>query len=59
MSKLVQTLKDAGYAHRLFTDRQLARLVDGGDARRYGLVNRALKDGSLTPGRGARSCLRQ
>tara|TARA_R110002126_G_scaffold160931_1_gene308722 strand:- start:800 stop:1492 length:693 start_codon:yes stop_codon:yes gene_type:complete len=48
MSKLVQTLKDAGYAHRLFTDRQLARLVDGGDARRYGLVNRALKDGSLT-----------
>ena len=48
MSKLVQTLKDAGYAHRLFTDRQLARLVHGGDARRYGLVNRALKDGSLT-----------
>jgi hypothetical protein len=48
MSKLVQTLKDAGYEHRLFTDRQLARLLGVGDARRYGLVNRALKDGSLT-----------
>ncbi|MEQ9434245.1 MAG: hypothetical protein RJQ02_00340 [Hyphomonas sp.] len=45
MSKLIQALKDAG---RLITDRQLARAVGGGDARRYGLVNRALKDGSLT-----------
>jgi hypothetical protein len=48
MSKLTQALTDAGYANRLITDRQLARAVGGGDARRYGLVNRALKDGSLT-----------
>lgn len=48
MSKLVQTLKDAGYGHRLFTEKQLARLVGGTDARRYGLVNRALKQGYLT-----------
>lgn len=48
MSKLIQALTDAGYADRLITDRQMARAVGGGDARRYGLVNRALKDGSLT-----------
>jgi hypothetical protein len=29
------------------TERQLSKILGGGDARRYGLVNRALKDGTL------------
>lgn len=47
MSKLVQSLEDAGLSGRAFTESQLARVVGGEPARRYGLVNRALKDGSL------------
>ena len=47
MSRFVQTLKEAGLSDRVFNDRQLARHIGGSDARRYGLVNRSLKDGSL------------
>ena len=47
MNKLVQSLEDAGFSDRAFTESQLARVVGGEPARRYGLVNRALKDGSL------------
>lgn len=47
MSKIVNTLKEAGFADRMISDRQLARFAGGSDARRYGLVNRSLKDGSL------------
>jgi hypothetical protein len=47
MSRLAEAIHNAGYGDRLLTDRQIARLVGGGDASRYGLVNRALKDGSL------------
>jgi hypothetical protein len=47
MSKLVDAILSAGYEDRILTDKQLARIVGGGDARRYGLVNRSLKDGSL------------
>jgi len=47
MSVLEQHIIDAGYANRIFTERQLAEWIGGSDARRYGLVNRALKDGSL------------
>jgi predicted transcriptional regulator of viral defense system len=36
-----------GLAGRIFNERQLAELLGGSDARRYGLVNRALRDGSL------------
>ncbi|MAC56776.1 MAG: hypothetical protein CMH85_00520 [Novosphingobium sp.] len=47
MSSLAQQITAAGLADHVLTERQLARLLGGGDARRYGLVNRALKDGSL------------
>lgn len=47
MSSLAQQVTAAGLADHVLSERQLARLLGGGDARRYGLVNRALKDGSL------------
>ena len=47
MDRLVQQVLDAGYADRVLSERQLARLLGGSDQRRYGLVNRALKAGSL------------
>ena len=47
MSTLTETLREAGYANRVFNERQLASILGSGDASRYGLVNRALKDGSL------------
>lgn len=47
MTRLIEILQEAGYGQRVITDDQIARLVGGSDARRYGLVNRALKDGSL------------
>lgn len=47
MSSLVQQITAAGLANHVLSERQLARLLGGGNARRYGLVNRALKDGSL------------
>ncbi|MBB3862506.1 hypothetical protein GGQ88_003807 [Novosphingobium hassiacum] len=47
MSSLAQQISAAGLADHILSERQLVRLLGGGDARRYGLVNRALKDGSL------------
>jgi hypothetical protein len=47
MSSLAQQITAAGLANHVLSERQLARLLGGGDARRYGLVNRAIKDGSL------------
>lgn len=47
MSTLTRKLIEAGYRDRVFNDRQMARGLGAGDASRYGLVNRALKDGSL------------
>ena len=47
MSTLAKQVIDAGFADRIFTERRLAELLGGSDARRYGLVNRALKNGSL------------
>ncbi|MEX1251619.1 MAG: hypothetical protein WEA77_10545 [Hyphomonas sp.] len=47
MSRLVDAIESAGYGDRILTETQLSRIVGGGDASRYGLVNRALKDGSL------------
>lgn len=47
MSALAQQVSAAGLADRIFTERQLGEVLGGSDARRYGLVNRALKDGSL------------
>lgn len=47
MSSLADQIFAAGLADRFVNDQQLAELLGGSDARRYGLVNRALKDGSL------------
>jgi hypothetical protein len=47
MSSLAQQITAAGLADHILSEHQLGRLLGGGDARRYGLVNRALKDGSL------------
>lgn len=47
MSPLAQQITAAGLADHVLRERQLARLLGGGDARRYGLVNRALKEGAL------------
>lgn len=47
MSTLGSKIVEAGLADRPFNEKQLARAVGGSDARRYGLVNRALKDGTL------------
>ncbi|MFD1104631.1 type IV toxin-antitoxin system AbiEi family antitoxin domain-containing protein [Sphingobium olei] len=47
MSSLASEVTKAGLGGRIFDERQLARLLGGGSGRRYALVNRALKDGSL------------
>ena len=47
MKTLAEKISAAGLQNRVFTDRQLADIVGGGDARRYGLVNRAIKNGTL------------
>jgi len=44
---LLDTVTTAGLADRIFNERQLDDILGGSNARRYGLVNRALKDGSL------------
>jgi hypothetical protein len=43
MTPLTAHLMESGYADRVLSACQLARLLDGSSARRYGLVNRALK----------------
>lgn len=53
MTPLTEQIFTAGLADRPLSASQLARLLGGSDARRYGLVNRALKAGELTkPRRG-------
>lgn len=47
MSTLARHLAHTDLAERVFSDAQLHDRIGGSDARRYGLVNRALKDGSL------------
>lgn len=47
MSTLAKHMIKAGYADHILTERQMASTLNGSDSRRYGLVNRALKDGSL------------
>lgn len=47
MQTLTQVLLEQGWDKRVLADAQLARLVGGSDARRYGLVNRALQAGEL------------
>jgi hypothetical protein len=47
MNAFSQWIADANLADRIFNERHLSEIVGPSDARRYGLVNRALKDGSL------------
>ena len=47
MNKLAMQVIDAGYADRVLTERQLARILGGSDDSRYGLVKRALQAGAL------------
>ena len=47
MTPLTESIIKSGNMDRILSARQLERLIGGGDARRYGLVNRALKSGEL------------
>jgi hypothetical protein len=47
MSAFTDQIVEANLANRIFNELQLGEILGRGDARRYGLVNRALKDGSL------------
>lgn len=47
MNALTNHISNSKLATRVFNERQLGEALGGGDARRYALVNRALKDGSL------------
>ena len=47
MQTLTQKLIDQGLENRVLTEKQLARVLEGGRQRRYGLVNRAINSGEL------------
>jgi hypothetical protein len=47
MNMLADRILESNVSERIFDEGQLAEIVGGGEARRYGLVNRALKDGAL------------
>ncbi len=47
MTPLTELIIKSGDTNRILSVRQLERLLGGSDARRYGLVNRALKVGEL------------
>jgi predicted transcriptional regulator of viral defense system len=48
MDRLAELIIEGGYAERVLTERQLARIVGGSDESRYALVKRAVKAGALT-----------
>lgn len=47
MKSLTEKIIESEHANHIFNDAQLGRMLGGSDARRYGLVNRALKAGEL------------
>ena len=47
MVPLIEQIINSGNANHILSGRQIARLLGGSDARRYGQVNRALKTGDL------------
>lgn len=47
MKSLTEKIMESDQVNRVFSDAQLSRMLGGSDARRYGLVNRALKVGEL------------
>ena len=53
MMPLTQIIIESGNSERVMSTRQLERLLEGGNGRRYGLVNRAIKANEiLQPRRG-------
>lgn len=56
MESLTKAIRAAGWQERIFSEAQLARLLDGSAQRRYNLVNRALHGGELL--RLRRGCYR-
>lgn len=57
MNRLTERIIDAGFADRVLTERQLARITGGSDDRRYALVKRALQSGELLKVRRGRYVL--
>lgn len=47
MQSLTEQIIETNLVNRVFNDVQLSRVLGGSEARRYGLVNRALKAGEL------------
>ena len=47
MDRLAEQVIEAGYAERVLTERQMARILGGSDDSRYALVKRAVKAGAL------------
>ena len=47
MKSLTEKIMESDQVNRVFSDAQLSRMLGGSDARRYGLVNSALKVGEL------------
>jgi len=47
MKALTEKIIESQLVNRVFTDTELGRVLGGSEARRYGLVNRALKAGEL------------
>ena len=47
MNTLAEQASQAGLGGRIFSEQQVADFLGGSPARRYGVINRALKDGSL------------
>lgn len=47
MANLAKEISAAGLGGRIVNERHLAELVGGSAARRYGLINRAIKEGEL------------
>ena len=47
MNRLIEQVIDAGYADRVLTERQLARILDVSDDSRYALAKRAMQAGAL------------
>ena len=51
MTPLTEIIIETGNSERVLSARQLERLLDGGNGRRYGLVNRAIKANELLQAR--------
>jgi len=47
MNRLIDAVLEAGYAERILSERQVARIIGGSDDSRYALVKRALRSGAL------------